>query len=121
MSAQFLRFCIVGGGATLLNYALFYLLYQGMGWNYMLASGTGYMTGVFAGYAANRFWTFSNAAESNIFSYMGVYVASLVLSLVALHLLVELVGIPATIANLLVIGMTMITNFIGTKFLVFKV
>ncbi|MFW6230864.1 MAG: GtrA family protein [Nanoarchaeota archaeon] len=41
----FLRFCIVGAVATVINYALFYVLLAWFSLFYMLASAAGYIVG----------------------------------------------------------------------------
>ena len=118
---QALTFAVVGGISTVINYALFYLLLS-FGTNYLLSSASGYILGVLVGFVLNRNFTFITAKgkyRSFIASYMAVYAVSLVLGLTFLSGLV-MVGVPVLIANVLNIGLTTITNFIGLKLFVFE-
>jgi len=120
---QALRFAVVGGISTIVNYAIYYALYKGIALHYQLSSAVGFMTGVAVGYSLNKYWTFGVVEKKNqeVAKYFAVYLVSLLLSLAFLHLTVELVGINPNIANFFAICLTTVTNFLGTKFLVFKV
>ncbi len=74
------------------------------------------------GYYFNRAWTFESDSSVRIESikYVLVYLCSLGISLVVLRILVENVKMDPRLANVIVIGITTVTNFVGTKFLVFK-
>lgn len=118
---QFLRFILIGGFSTLVNYAIFYTLYQVFHLHYLTASSLGFLTGVLAGYTFNKNWTFESKTppKHTWVKYLGLYLVSLMLGLGFLKGLVML-GIPPLIANVLMIGLTTCTNFIGTKVWVFK-
>lgn len=74
------------------------------------------------GYRLNKTWTFEiKVTEENyVYKYYFVYTASLFLSLIFLDFLVSKLSIIPEIANILTIGLTTCTNFIGTKFWAFK-
>lgn len=122
---QLSRFILVGSLSTAVNYAVFfgtaYLLHV----YYIIASTIGYLSGLSLGYALNRNWTFStHKAITKQYHEMGLYiavnVASLIVSLLFLHVLVDWVGLPAWFSNIMAIGLSTTTNFIGLKFVVFK-
>jgi putative flippase GtrA len=92
-----------------------------MGVPYLVAAGAGYVSGVFLGYGLNRWWTFGVRDSHAMLAYGGLYTATLLVSLVLLRVLVESVGLAPTFANLLVIVVTTILNFVGSKYVVFKV
>jgi len=119
---EFLKFIIIGSLSTLLNYAIFYTIYNFFNLNYALSSGFGFIVGVFMGYRLNKTWTFEiKVTEENyVYKYYFVYTASLFLSLIFLDFLVSKLSIIPEIANILTIGLTTCTNFIGTKFWAFK-
>ena len=88
-----------------------------------ISSGIGFVAGVFAGFFLNKNWTFDSRLVQTkriIISYFLVYIFSLALSLVFLKIAVGIFHISPEIANLLAICLTTCTNFIGTKFYVFK-
>lgn len=122
MTQQFIKFIIVGAVSTLVNYSVFYVLLSHYYVNYLLASASGFIAGVVFGYFLNKLWTFNAKGSSNstILKYFFVYILSLILSLVFLNISVEILGVNVKIANILAIGITTCTNFIGIKRWVFK-
>ena len=119
---QFSKFAVVGVISTVINYLIFYLLLEFAGVNYLLSSGVGYICGVFAGFLLNKYWTFNAVEEEKgeIVRYYIIYLLSLGLSLGFLKITVEYFSMDARIANILAIGITTCTNFIGSKYFVFR-
>ena len=93
-----------------------------MNLNFLLSSGLGYLLGVFLGYSMNRVWTFKHKTESlsQKFKYLLIYLISLFIGLLFLKILVTNHGFKSEIANIYVILITTILNFLGAKYLVFK-
>lgn len=118
---QFIKFCIIGAAATIVSYLIFYVTLNFFGINYLVASSLGFCSGVLFGYSFNCKWTFShNKNQYNALKYWSVYLISLLLSLIFLKIVVDYLGIQPEFANIVSIGLTTITNFVGTKFFVFK-
>ena len=119
---QFIKFIVIGVFSTVINYGIFFILYHFIAVHYIASSAIGFMSGVFVGYHFNKNWTFGVAEKSPhyLYQYYLVYTISLVLGLGFLHLLVKRLDIIPEIANILTIGLTTCTNFLGTKFWVFK-
>jgi len=120
---QFSKFILVGLLSTVVNYLIFFIALHYFFINYLISSGIGFVAGVFAGFFLNKNWTFDSRLVQTkriIISYFLVYVFSLALSLVFLKIAVGILQITPEIANLLAICLTTCTNFIGTKFYVFK-
>ena len=119
---QFLKFISVGLFSTLINYLVFYTLFALFNVNYLVASGTGYIVGVYSGFALNKGWTFGVVSNSNylLVKYFITYIISLIMGLILLRFLVVYLGIIVEGANVIVIGFTTCSNFIGIKFWVFE-
>ncbi|MBI1216285.1 MAG: hypothetical protein GC185_10785 [Alphaproteobacteria bacterium] len=120
---QFVRFCLIGAYCTVINYGVFYLLLETLGEGYYLpASAMGFVAGVAAGYPFNRKFTFKagEVAATRKALYGMVYVCSLLISLVFLRITVGGLHVDARIANILSIGITTCTNFMGVKWFVFR-
>lgn len=122
VAKQFSKFVVVGVLSTIVNYSCFWILLDYLHLNYLLASGSGFMIGVFAGYGLNKSWTFGQKQEvvNQVTKYYGVYLVSLILGLLLLKALTSFWGLEPKIANIIVIGFTTLTNFAGIKCLVFK-
>lgn len=120
---RFIKFLIVGGTCTLINYAIFYFLFNFFALQYLLSSAVGYISGLVIGYYVNKFWTYSvdkGSEEKYMFKYLLVYLTSLAGSTLFLKLLVDILNLDPRLANVFAIGLSTITNFVGTNFLVFK-
>ena len=121
-NSQFFRFVIVGSISTIINYSSFYLFYTFLTINYVVSSATGYVAGLLVGFVINKSWTFGAEGQYRkfIFTYLIIYILSLLIGVMFIRFLVEELKIMPEIANIMVIGVTTLTNFIGVKFLVFK-
>jgi putative flippase GtrA len=93
-----------------------------MGLDYLLSSAIGFMAGVFLGFAMNKGWTFESSETSyiHLVKYVLIYCISLGISLLFLKYIIEANGINKYAGNIIAIGITTCTNFIGIKLLVFN-
>ena len=122
VSRQFVRFCLVGLESTILNYGIFVVLYSFFGINYLIAGGTGFVSGTVFGYIFNKIYSFQSRRKDTIAFpiYFVVYSFSLVFTIISLKVLVDFFGINPLISNLITIIITTIINFFGTKIFAFK-
>jgi putative flippase GtrA len=114
------KFLIVGLLTTVLNYLFFVcLLFSGA--HYLVAMPLGFLLGTLSGYKLNRAWSFEFEEKNNkVVQYISVYVVSLVLGTFFLSfLVVDLLWNPF-IANICVIMLTTVLNFLGVNFWVFR-
>lgn len=120
---EFIKFAIVGSTSTAVNYAVFYYLFHFDHFNYLVASASGFITGMFISYTLNRKFTFESENQKRakeFFSYFAVCLFSLGLSLLTLRFCVEILHISPLLGNLFAIGVSTVSNFLGAKFFVFK-
>ncbi len=119
---SFIKFCIIGGFSTIINYGLFYTLFTLVNLNYLLSSASGYISGTLFGFYLNKTFTFKSKAKRHgveISKYFFVYTFSLFAGLLFLRGQVFF-GIPIFLANFIVIGFTTIINYLGSKYFVFS-
>lgn len=123
LKRQFAKFIVVGVFSTIINYGFFYFLYEFLGIYYLTSAASGFIAGVLAGYGFNKKWTFGikETKEQYVYKYYMTYMVSLILSMFVLKFLVSQMSLTPEVANLLTIGFTTVTNFIGIKAWVFKV
>lgn len=116
------RFAIVGGLSTLLNYGVFYCLFTFVGLHYMLASSSGFIVGVFLGYFLNRHWSFEYEGRGRFLfvKYFCVYLFSLGVCLLFLYFTVDALRLNPKLMNLLSIVISTVMNFINLRLWVFK-
>lgn len=124
LKKKFLRFLIVSCIATVFNFSVFYALHKFLHVDYRIASGTGFMSGVILGYYLNSRWTFKDSDATNpkrvIIKYYAVYLFSLAVNVLMMELLVAHFNIYPSLSNIITIGVTFISNYIGTRFWVFR-
>ena len=124
MFTHFIKFSIVGVFNTGVHYGVFYFLYNSMGMYHLAASGVGYCTGVLNSYVWNKLWTFrrrgSNIREE--FSrFLVINFLSLGINLAVMAMLVEVMSVRPTIAQLPAIAFALVVNFLGNRFWTFRV
>lgn len=120
---QFLRFITVGLLCTTISYITFFVALRFFSINYLISSCLSFIAGIFVGFFLNKNWTFTSEdvqSKKIIIYYFTVYIISLGINLLFLRITVGGFGIMPEIAYFLGIGITTCTNFIGTKFFVFK-
>lgn len=120
MKKQLSRFLLIGGIATIISYLTFLIALKIFHIHYLISNVIAFATGILFGYPLNKKWTFKRDKKtSHFYGYLAVYLVSLLISTVFLRITVEGIGVPAEIANILAIGITTCTNFLGIKFFVF--
>ena len=123
MIIKIFKFLISGGLSTVINYSIFYFLYNIFNEFYILCSSTGYILGLLFGYFLNRNWTFINQTTLNnsyLIPYFTAYFLSLIISQYFLYILVENYYFDPKIAHLGAIAFSTIMNFSSTNFISFK-
>jgi putative flippase GtrA len=122
LKEQFIRFVVVGGICTAVNYVIFFVLDRYIGVHYLIASTIGFLTGLVCGFYINKYWTFSkeDADKSYFVKYLLLYSFSLAVNLFILNFLVENYQVHKMVAQVIATGTTVLSNFFGSKVLVFK-
>ena len=116
---RFAGFLFAGGLATVLNYAIFFGLYVA-GTHYLLASATGYLSGIAVSYAVNIRVVFRDRTlnRSPLARYVIAYTVALFAQLAFLEIL-TVSGIPPEISNAVAIGVVVVLNFLVMRLWVF--
>ncbi len=121
---QIIKFCMVGTLGASLTYFLFFIFYHFYHIHYLISLAIGFMLSVFVVFFLNKSFTFQikgkEETKKMMIKYYGVNIFSLILGMIVLVFFVKVIGISPYIGSILVIGITTITNFIGSKILVFK-
>ncbi len=107
----FLRYVLVGGLGTSINYASFAVLLRIA--PYPAAAAAAYLIGTLAAYALNRRWTFgiSDHRSRYLLRYVTVQLAGMAATVAVLSGLVEILGVPVLLGQLLAIAAGTLTTF----------
>jgi putative flippase GtrA len=118
-----LRFLLVGGISTFINFTVFTILYTSKIMHYDAAFIFGFLSGVVVGYFFNRRWSFQVRSENHIRHarrYLTTYSISLLTGVACVRWAVEDLGINPFVANVFVICITTSINYIGIRFWAFS-
>jgi|TARA_B100001964_G_scaffold220119_1_gene262862 putative flippase GtrA len=118
-----IRFSIVGGLSTVVNYACFFFMYKVLQFHYIFSSSIGYIIGLLVGYGLNKNWTFVKkvlVGKSYLFQYSMAQIMGLIFCQILLYILVETFKIDPLLANIIAIGFATIVSFLLIDLFVFK-
>lgn len=119
ISREFLRFLAVGLANTAFSYGLYLLLDLWL--PYKIAYSIAYVCGIIFSYFLNARWVFKTVVSlKTFFAFPLVYVVQYVLSMLGLHLLVELFSVPEKLAPIIVIVLTIPVTFLVSRVIVKK-
>ena len=120
--SRFVRFSLVGGVATAIQYALLVLLVRGLGMAPTPASSLGFVLSAGANYLLNYRFTFQSdrphgpaAAKFGLLAGMGLIINAAIMRLIVGA------GVHYLIAQLCATGVVLIWNFIGNSLWTFGV
>jgi len=120
---QFIKFGLVGISNTILGLAIYYLFIWIDPTFYQVGNATGWTLGVLNSVFWNRKLVFKDSTERTIKIIGKAYLAyggSFLLTIALLHIQIEWIGIPAVIAPLICLILTVPLNFLANKFWAFK-
>lgn len=110
---SFACFILVGGSATLLQYAIMFMLIRYGGWTEGYSSGTGYAISTFYNYLANARFTFQGGHDhrQSLPRFLATALAGLAINQIILLSLTHL-GCPVAPAQLLATGCVLVWNYL---------
>lgn len=121
--SQLVKFSITGVIGVTFNYSIFFILYRFFHVYYILASATGFALGILLVFFINKEFTFKIKGYSEVKKMiLKYYTLNIILAIIGLTLLsffVEILNINVYIANALILLITALLHFTGSKFLVF--
>ncbi len=122
VSKQFLRFCGVGILITIFAYIVFFVLFYFFSINYLISAAISFISGVIAGFALNKVYTFRSKRRNlvTIPQYFLVYGISFTFAMFSIAFLVESLDLNPIISNLIVQPIIVFMNFLSTKIIVFR-
>lgn len=117
---QLIKFGIVGVIATLIDWTLFYFLYNALSFNYLIAKIIAFgVSTVFNYYLSMRYVFVSKYSKEDRLKefqlFVGLSIIGLLLTLGFLWAFVEWVNLSPNIANIVVAFIVTLTNFILRK------
>ncbi|NBK97726.1 MAG: GtrA family protein [Erysipelotrichia bacterium] len=118
---QFIRYIIVGGLTTLINYIAYYILinaHQG----YLLANTMAWLLAVIFAFYSNRKLVFQSKqnAKQEAFSFFLLRLATLLIENILLYILIQQFTVHVYLAKIIVSFVTIVANYGLCKFKIFN-
>lgn len=123
---EFLKYCVVGGAAFVVDYGLMSLVENLLlpGRHYAAVT-VGFIAGLIVNYLLSLYFVFTDKQEQGktkkgflIFTIVGVI--GLGLNYLGVFLLTDCIGINLQISKIFIAGVVLIWNYVARKILVFK-
>ena len=121
---EFFKFSFVGLIGMVINLGVLYLLTEYVGIYYLFSAIVAFVIAMTHNFVLNKVWTFGEEMKSSIckkyikFSVISIF--ALIVNLIFLYFFTAIIGIYYLISQVLAIGISLIINFFGNKFLTFK-
>lgn len=108
---EFLRFVIVGIGATLIHYGIYLALEHGLHFNYNFSYTCGYLISFIFNFLGSTFFTFKTEANTkNGLKFAGAHMINYFVHMILLNIFI-IIGISDNIAPIFVFPIAIIINF----------
>lgn len=130
--AQFISYLVVGGGATIVEWALFFLFVYRMRWDQNVGFTVAYGISTFVNLILGRLLTFRNASvvnqsDSPVRNFLKeasliylVAAAGCVLNLLFLNLFTVVFGMDSMLAKIVTTGIMLIGNYLARKLGIYR-
>lgn len=117
---EIFRFSISGAGAVFVDLITYYILINFL--PFSLAKGMSFLTGSFVSFTANKYWTFEKYEKSTIevIRFYSLYLFSLGVNVLSNSYILSYDTGLIYVAFLIATGMSVVINFIGLKYWVYK-
>lgn len=118
-----MKYSIVGGLATAVDFLILYILTDYAGLYYLLSATLSFIVAAFVNYNMNRRWTFQSNGKKRkqIPVFLTIAVMGLLINNNILYLGVTFLNWHYLLVKIFATGFVMVWNFLGNKYLTFKI
>ena len=116
-------FSLVGLSNTLIDYIVFFLLYHWFSDYYQAVQLVSYSCGMVNSFLLNKYWTFQKKnvpGKAEILKFITVNTLALSVASISLYVASHNLGLHMFICKTIATGMSLVVNYTGSKFWVFK-
>ncbi|MCW6659535.1 GtrA family protein [Aerococcaceae bacterium NML191292] len=121
LPTQVMRFVVVGGMATAIDFVILWVLYHQLGVHYLIATTIGFVVATVFNYWASMKFVFrgkpNQSKKREFILFVVLSVIGLLLTVLLMQLSVAVMELPVMISRILVTGIVMTFNFVTRKWL----
>ena len=119
----FLLYLVIGGFATVVDFAVLYALTEFAGMFYLVSASISYLVGMLTNYSLNKVYNFKNKSKE-VFKQFGLFaivaLIGLAINNIILYFLVQYFGVWYIAAKVVSVAVVMFWSFFGHKHITFK-
>jgi putative flippase GtrA len=119
-----ISYVFVGGGATLVEWAGFWLFSNICSMNYLFATSLAFIISTFANWALGRAWTFKGAETrglaKEILSIYCTSILGLAFNLIIMRVMVGTIGIDKMLSKITATGIVFFYNYFVRKKIIYR-
>lgn len=118
-----IKYAIVGSIATIVDFLVLYILTDHVGLHYLLSATLSFIMAAFVNYNMNRSWTFQSNGKKRkqVPVFLIIATMGLLINNNILYIGVNFFGLYYLLVKVFATGLVMVWNFLGNKFLTFKI
>lgn len=118
----FVKYCIVGGTAAIVDFGLLFGLTEFFGVYYLYSATVSFVLSALTNYTLNRRWTFRSDGKKRrqIPIFFAVATMGLAINNSIMYVGVEKLGLWYMLAKVLATGIVLIWNFLGNRYITFN-
>lgn len=124
LSTPLISYLFVGGAATLVEWAFFWLFDSVLGVQYLWATALAFTISTFSNWLFGRLWTFRNAQRGNVWLELGkIYAAAVVgllLNLLIMWVLVDRLGLADMLSKIIATILVFSYNYLIRKLVIYR-
>ena len=116
---QIIKFVIVGGISTIIDYIIFFILHDILKWNTIISNVLGFTVSVIYNYIASIKWVFDvnkdNDQKKQFIIFITLSVIGLIINTGIVYVCVDIIKLYSLIGKVIATAIVMVFNFITRK------
>ena len=116
---QIIKFVIVGGISTVIDYIIFFILHDILKWNTIISNVLGFTVSVIYNYIASIKWVFDvnkdNDQKKQFIIFITLSIIGLIINTGIVYVCVDIIKLYSLIGKVIATAIVMVFNFITRK------
>ena len=116
---QIIKFVIVGGISTVIDYIIFFILHDILKWNTIISNVLGFTVSVIYNYIASIRWVFDvnkdNDQKKQFIIFITLSIIGLIINTGIVYVCVDIIKLYSLIGKVIATAIVMVFNFITRK------